>query len=339
MKLVTGATGFLGAHVLLELVSRGDSVKALYRDKRKIPAVQTIFSYYHTDIRALWDNIEWITGDILDYFSLMEHFMGVTEVYHTAGYVSFRNKDRQKLQRVNVLGTANVVNACLELGIEKLCHVSSIAALGESDGNGIIDENMLWNPGVSASAYAISKLSGEMEVWRGIHEGLQALIVNPSVIIGPGMWWGTAGRLLENIRHGLRYYPEGSSGYVDVRDVAAIMVKLLNGNFFGERFIINAENLHHRLLFNYLADAMDSKHPDRPITPALIKGLKITELIRSLLTGQPPRISSKTLEIANEELGYSNKKIKDTIEIDFIPIQESVKFSIAKYLTEASTSG
>jgi len=334
--MVTGATGFLGAHVLFELVSKGSPVKAFYRDEKKIDLVKKIFGYYCTDITALWDRIEWVAGDILDYYSMMEQFKEVTEVYHTAGLVSFNRKDQEKLKHINIQGTANIVNTCLELGIGKLCHVSSIASLGESDDAEFIDENMLWNPGVSASAYAISKFNGEMEVWRGIHEGLQAVVVNPSVIIGPGMWLGSAGNLLENMRKGLRFYPEGSSGYVDVRDVAMIMVKLLEGNCFGERFIISAENLTHRSLLNCIAGAMNQPQPDQSITRTLMKAVTLAESIRSLFTGHPPRITLKMLEIANEELAYSNNKIRNKLKIDFIPIQDSVKISISIYMTETA---
>lgn len=337
MKMVTGATGFLGTHVLYELVSKGGPVKALYRDEKKIALVRKMFGYYSSDVPALWDKIEWIAGDILDYYSMMEHFKAVTEIYHTAGLFSFIRKDEEKLNRTNIQGTANVVNACLELGINKLCHVSSISALGESDGDELIDENILRNPGISASAYAISKFNGEMEVWRGIHEGLQAVIINPSIIIGPGMWLGPAGHLFENLRKGLRYYPEGSNGYVDVRDVAMIMVKLLEGNIFGERFIINSENMTYRDLLRNIASALNQSEPDRPITHALSRTIAIAEKIRSLFTGLPPRVTIKTLDIANEKLAYSNDKIRNKLKINFIPIQESVKYSISKYLAETNT--
>jgi len=185
--MVTGATGFLGAHVLYELSGRGLRVNALYRDRQKINNVKKIFGYYRDDITQLWNRINWIEGDILDYYSLRENLKDIKEVYHTAGLVSFDNRDKKRLNRINARGAAHIVNACLEQGVDKLCHVSSIATLGESDGSELIDENLMWNPGNSASAYAVSKLSGEMEIWRGIHEGLQAVIVNPSVIIGPGM--------------------------------------------------------------------------------------------------------------------------------------------------------
>jgi len=338
MIMVTGATGFLGAHVLFELVSKGYPVKALFRDQHKIVSVKRVFGYYVEDITALWNRIEWVQGDVLDYFSLMEQLNGVTEVYHTAGMVSFNNRDKEKLNHINIQGTANLVNACLELGIEKLCHVSSIATLGESNDSQPIDENMFWNPGASASAYAISKFRSEMEVWRGIHEGLKAVIVNPSVIIGPGMWMGSARQLLDRMNEGLNYYPQGSGGYVDVRDVASAMIKLSEGDCFGDRYIVNAENISHRHLLNHIADAMNRPRPSRPITPFLLKTVTMFEAVRSAFTGYPPRITRKALEIATEEAFYSNRKIKDTVDIQFITVEESVKLSMPFFLSETASA-
>ena len=336
--MVTGATGFLGTHVVYELVSKGNRVKALFRDPEKIATAKKIFGYYGASTSEMLDQIEWIQGDLLDYYSLLENLEGVTAVYHAAGMVSFDKRDRRKLNSANIQGTANIVNACLEMGIEKLCHVSSIASLGESDGPEPVDESMRWNPGDSASVYAVSKLRGEMEVWRGIHEGLQAVIVNPAVIIGPGMWNGSGGQILQQIHKGLKYYPEGSGGYVDVRDVAAAMVKLTEGNYFGERYIVNAENITHRYFLNQLADVMKRPRPVKRITPFLLHTALFAESLRAAITGNPPRINRKTLEIAAETTSYSNKKIIETLAMNFITIAESVQFSVPLFLAETSAT-
>jgi dihydroflavonol-4-reductase len=334
MIFVTGAGGHLGSHVLYELVKANRSVRALYRNENKLAFVKKIFSYYQPDQPGLFNNIEWVQGDINDYLSLTEYMKDVSQVYHIAGLVSFDDRDRQKLFLNNAIGTANVVNACLEKSIEKLCHVSSIAALGEFNDRGLINENVIWNQGLSASAYAISKFRAEMEVWRGIYEGLNAVIVNPSVIIGPGMWRGPGKSLFSEIYKGLKYYPSGSSGYVDVRDVARSMIQLTNGNFSGERYIVNAENIKHRTYLNLLADAMERTRPRFRITPILAKIASKAEAIRSSVTGQSPRINIKTLEIASEKLAYSNAKICDTLDMAFIPIEESVQFSVKLFLND-----
>jgi dihydroflavonol-4-reductase len=334
MIMVTGATGFLGTQVLHDLVSMGYRVRALFRDPKKIDTVREVFRFYGSDVPSKWDQIEWIQGDLLDYFILMENMQGVTEVYHTAGMVSFNPRDKKKLFQVNVQGTLNVVNACLEQGIEKLCHVSSIASLVEPEGTTPIDEELLWNPGERASEYSVSKLKGEMEAWRGIHEGLQAVIVNPAVIIGPGMWKGSGRQILQQVYRGLKFYPSGSGGYVDVRDVSAAMIKLMEGNYFGERYIINGENISHRDFLNLIADAMQRTRPAKRITPILGSLALMAEAVRATLTGTPARITRKALEIAAETAAYSNRKIVDTLNISFIPVRKSVQDMVPLFLSE-----
>jgi len=324
----------LGSHVLYELAKANRCVRALYRDKNRIAFVKRIFSYYQPDYLELLNKIEWIQADINDYFTLTECMQDVNQVYHIAGLVSFNNKDRQQLNRINTAGTANVVNACLETGVGKLCHVSSIATLGELNGHEPVHEDVVWNQGSSASAYAISKFRGEMEVWRGIYEGLDAVIVNPSVIIGPGMWIGPGKQIFLSIQKGLKYYPSGSSGYVDVRDVARTMILLSDSHHTGERYILNAENIPHQKYINLLADAMGRSRPRYLVTPFLAKIAVIAESIRAILTGLPLRINLKTLEIASETLAYSNAKVCDALGIAFMPIEESVNISVQLFIKE-----
>jgi nucleoside-diphosphate-sugar epimerase len=256
----------------------------------------------------------------------------ISQVYHVAGLVSFNNSNRKQLNSTNVKGTANVVNACIENSVDKLCHVSSIAALGEAESPAWIDEKPIWKQSDSASAYSRSKFLGEMEVWRGIHEGLNAVIVNPSVIIGPGMWLGPGKELLSRVQKGLNYYASGSSGYVDVRDVARIMVILTEGAYNRERFIINSENITHRHYLNLIADALDKPRPTRVISPVLGKIAVGIEFLRSAITRLSPRIDKQTLRIAFENLAFSNDKVREATGISFISAEESVKTAIKLYL-------
>jgi dihydroflavonol-4-reductase len=334
MILVTGATGHLGAHLLYELARTNQEVKALYRNPDKISNVKRIFGYYQADFMELYNRIQWVRADVGDYLTLTECLKGVDQVYHAAGHVSFDDKDWKLLHSVNIDGTANIVNACLESGVRKLCHVSSIATLGETNGQALTDESMIWNFGSKASAYAISKYKGEMEVWRGIYEGLDAVIINPSVIIGPGMWMGPSRQLLLSVYKGLKYYPSGSSGYVDVRDIARIMVLLMQSSCTGERYIINSENITHRRYMNLLADAMNRPRPKILISPALAKIGAIAEAVRSTITRRAPRITKRALEIADERLAYSNAKVSQATGVNFIPVEESVKFSTHLFLNE-----
>jgi dihydroflavonol-4-reductase len=338
MILVTGATGLLGSHVLYQLVKTNRYVTALYRDENRIAFVKKIFSYYQPDYLGLLDKIKWIRADINDYFALTECMQDIEQVYHIAGLVSFNDKDKRELNRINTSGTANIVNACLEKGVAKLCHVSSIATLGELNDHEPVNESMVWNQGSSASAYALSKFRGEMEVWRGIYEGLNAVIVNPSVIIGPGMWMGPGKPLLSSILRGLKYFPSGSSGYVDVRDVARIMILLADSHFTGGRYILNAENIKHQKYIDLLADAMGRPRPRFLVTHFLAKIAVIAESIRATFTGLPPRINLRTLEIASETLSYSNAKICDALGITFISVEESVSFSFQLFINEMNST-
>ena len=332
MIVVTGATGLLGSHLVYELVKAGRPVRAMYRDKNSIAFVKRIFSYYSADADKLAERIEWVKGDVLDYYALKECMAGGGLVFHTAGVVSFLDTNKKEIIRINAGGTANVVNACMELGIGKLCFASSIAALGEPVQDEPVLENMLFNPGSDVSAYAISKFKAEMEVWRGIHEGLQAVIVNPSVIIGPGRWQKSIVQLIGMIKKGLRYYPAGSGGYVDVRDVARIMIILADSSISGERFIVNAVNLPHRELINSIAKELDMPAPDKLLTPFLMKSACIGEWIRSVFTGKPMRVNRRTFRISTENCAYSNQKIIDTIGYQFIPFNETVSFVVKQFL-------
>jgi nucleoside-diphosphate-sugar epimerase len=246
--------------------------------------------------------------------------------------VSFNDKDRRKLNLVNIVGTAGIVNACLESGA-KLCHVSSIASLGELSINEQVDEKIIWNRGSSASAYAISKYKSEMEVWRGIHEGLEAVIINPSVIIGPGMWMGPGKYLFSAVKKRLNFYPPGSSGYVDVRDVARIMILLCESGIAGERFIVNAGHMTHCEFLNLLAEAFGKKGPEKLISPLMAQIAILGETFRAFVSGSSPRINRRTFSIASEDLQYSSKKITETLGVTFISIEESVKSAVQIFKT------
>jgi dihydroflavonol-4-reductase len=334
MIFVTGATGFLGSYLLYELLKSNRPVKALIRNPEKIAFVKKIFSYYGNNSTQLVDSINWIKGDILDYYNLIENMKDVNLVFHSAGMVSFNENNKKEIMQINVDGTANIVNACLELGVEKLCHVSSVSSLGESINGELINENMLWNPKPAVSTYAVSKFKAEMEVWRGIYEGLNAVIVNPSIILGPGMWFGASNGIFKQIYRGLDYYPAGSGGYVDVRDVVTAMIKLADSTFTGERYILNAENVSHQEFINLLALAMNRRLPVHRITPFIMKLIYIAERSRAFLARQTPRVSLKSFEITAHDAAYSNQKIKQAINIGFIPLKESVDFITKIYLDE-----
>ena len=226
MILVTGGTGLLGSHLLFQLVKHGKKVRAIKRKGSNTAMVERIFSYYSDDPHGIFSSIEWMDADILDYGAMEDALDGIEEVYHCAAVVSFDSRDHNLMKKVNTGATANLVNLCLHHKVKKFCHVSSIATLGRTDNDGVTDEETYWKTSRKNSFYSVSKYGAEREVWRAMEEGLNAVIVNPSVILGPGFWHGNSG-LFRLVDHGLKYYTEGVNGYVDVRDVANAMILLM----------------------------------------------------------------------------------------------------------------
>lgn len=331
MTFVTGATGFLGSHLLYRLMQSGEPVRALIRNRAKIEGIRRIWQTYPDPGLDRLERVEWVDGDLLDYPVLLEQLQHISHVYHAAGWVGFDRADRRHMMEVNVTGTANLINACLQNGSPRICHVSSIAALGDSEAGSAVDETRLWVQGSVSSAYALSKFQGEMEAWRGYYEGLPVVIVNPSVITGPGMWEGPAGQLLRQIEKGLPFVPPGSSGYVDVRDVVQVMVDLMESGVSGERFIVSAENLPHREVMRYISERIGKPLPARVLTPFLIRAGSAAERILAFMLHRKPRFTKESLMVSVSVSAYSSQKIRETLSCSFIPVRESIRDSLRTY--------
>jgi dihydroflavonol-4-reductase len=298
MILVTGGTGLLGTHLILHLNNLGLRPRALYR--AHIPEV-------------IKDKAEWVKGDVLDVIALEDAMQGIKQVYHVAGYVSFNPKHKAIMHKINIEGTANVVNACLDAQVDKLLHVSSVAALGRIRVDGPINENMNWTEETSNSEYGRTKFLAEMEVWRGISEGLNAVMVNPVIIIGEhGDWTKGSMNIFRNIFNGFKWFTSGSTGFVDADDVAKAMVLLMQSNISAERFVISAENLTYRNLFNMIADAFGVKRPATQVTPLIAAIVWRMEKIKSLLTGSDPLITKETAKTGMTLATFDNSKFLKT---------------------------
>lgn len=335
MILVTGGTGLLGAHVLHRLLEGGKQVRALHRSEKSLATVRDILRHYAADPEALMQRIEWVQGDILDIPAMEAAMEGVTDVYHIAATVSFDPKDRDFMFKVNVEGTANVVNLCLEREGVRLCHVSSVAALGRVEGQGLIDEETVWKDSERNSNYGKSKRKAEMEVWRGMAEGLDAVIVNPCIILGPGDWNQSSAALFTKVWNGLPYYTEGENAMVDVRDVAAVMVLLMERGIFGQRFIVAQAN--HRLVdvVNLIADGLGKKRPTTKASPLLMALAWRAEKLRCILTGAKPFITRETADNALHISHYSNAKLLKALpDFTFRPLAETVKDVSAMFLRD-----
>jgi len=333
MILVTGGTGFIGAHLLYHLVNSGKNIRALKRKSSSLDLIQKIFGYYTPESDELLKKIEWIEGDVLDIYSLLDAFEGIEHLYHTAAVVSFHPKDKTKLVRTNAEGTKNVVNAALDRKVGKLCHVSSIGALGRADGSGLVDETRHWSSKKS-SVYSTSKHEAEREVWRGIAEGLNAVIVNPSIVLGPGNWDAGSPQVFQTMWKGLKFYTGGTNGFVDVNDVAKAMILLMESCISGERFILNAENIAYKQFFEWMATAMHLPAPKYKAGP-LLSGVGWRALkVMSLFTGKPSSITKETAKTANQHYRYANHKIKAATGMAFIPVKKSVEQTVKFFLLD-----
>lgn len=322
--LVTGATGLVGAHLLHKLVTNGHQIRALIRNTASLTDVENIFAFYNDASIDLIQNIEWVTGDVLDYYSLEDALAGIEKVYHAAAHVSFVPAQRKLMYRINEEGTANVVNACIDAGIRKLCHVSSIATLSDS-GNGIpSDETSVWLAGERHSHYSTTKFLAEMEVWRGTKEGLPAVIVNPGVILGPGNPARSSGKLMELGRKGSRFFTSGGTGYVDVRDVVNAMVMLMESPIEDERFVLVAENLPFRQLLNLMAKHFGTLAPTRRATPLLTSLAWRLDALRARLTSTEPRFTRENARTSNNTSHYSSDKFMNLFNYYFTPIEQTI---------------
>ncbi|MEM9820099.1 MAG: SDR family NAD(P)-dependent oxidoreductase [Bacteroidota bacterium] len=312
--LVTGATGFLGSYLVRHLIKKGEQVRAIKRTSSKMDLV--------TEVQQA---IEWYEGDILDLPFLEDAMEGIQQVYHCAAMVSFDPRDIKQMMKVNVKGTANVVNAALFTGIDKLLHVSSVAAIGRIKNQKPITEKTKWQRSKYNSNYAISKFLAEQEVWRGQAEGLNVVMINPATVLGSGFWDQSTVRLFQQVLDGLAFYPVGSTGYVDVRDVARMGVQLMEADISGQRFIAMAENRSYRDLFTEVAKVLNKRPPFIRVN-LLIRHLAWRfEWLRSRLTNHRPIVTRETALQSARDNVYRNDKSRQILDFDYIPISQTIQ--------------
>lgn len=313
MILVTGATGFLGAELIHQLTAQNFKVRALKRSTSIIP-------------NLIKENtlIEWFVADINEPETLADAFESVTHVYHCAAFISFDPKDKAKLLKINIEGTSNIVNLCLENNV-RLVHVSSIAALGNAKKGELITEKDYWEYDPNVHSYAISKYEGEMEVWRGIAEGLDAVIVNPAVIIGKNAGFEGSGAIFKLVKGGLKFYTDGATGIVDVVDVAKCMILLMNSGITAERYTLSSANLNYKTFFEEIAKGFGIKSPAIEAKPWMLNLAWRAAKFASIFTRKTPALTKDSARSSFNLSYYSNEKIKTTINITFKPLTESIR--------------
>ena len=274
MVLVTGGTGFVGSYIIKELVEKNYVVRATRRSN-KLP-------FYIP--KEIWDKVEWADADVLDIVALENAMTGIDAVIHAAGVVSFIKKERKDMFRVNVEGTANVVNMALEKNIRRFVHISSVAALGRRENGSHVNEEKKWEEHHSNTQYAKSKYKAELEVWRGIGEGLNGVILNPSTVLGFGDWNNSSCAIFKKVFGEFPWYSSGLNGFVDVEDVAKVTVLMMENDICEERFIINGDTWPFKKLQETIADGFSKKRPSRPATPLLMSLAWRMEKLRSYFT-------------------------------------------------------
>ena len=324
MILVTGGTGLVGSHLLYQLSLENDTIRAICRKNSNLKAVKNVFSYFSEDFEHLFRKIEWVEADITDVVALEKAFKNTTEVYHAAALVSFDPKDYNKLRKINIEGTANIVNLSIENNIKKLCFVSSIAAVGRSINSQFINESNEWDIEKSNYGYAISKYGAEIEIWRASQEGIPVVIVNPGVILGAGFWNTGSGNLFSKIYKGFKFYSEGITGYVSVNDVVKAMILLMKSKVENERFILVSENISYREIFNAIALKFKKKKPTIKVTKLMSEIGWRLETIKSFLINKPPLLTKHSSKSIHQKRYFSSEKIKKTLDFKFEPISKSI---------------
>ena len=316
MILVTGATGLVGSHLLVQLLQENEEVKALFRSEKQIEKVKNVFAFYNQT--ALFDKINWVKGDITDIPSLEIAFENITHVYHCAALISFDPSDEDELRKINIEGTANVVNCCIDFGIKKLCHVSSIAALGNpKEHETTITEETEWNPEELHSDYAITKYGAEMEVFRGHQEGLEVVIVNPGVIFGYGFPKKGSDVIIQSVKKGLSFYTKGNIGIVSVEDVVKSMTQLMKSNNNGERYSIVGENISTKALLDFISEELNLKKPSIEATKWMTSIAWRMDWLISKIVNRKRRLTRSTATSSHSTTTFDTSKIEKELNFTF----------------------
>ncbi|TDU43138.1 nucleoside-diphosphate-sugar epimerase [Gelidibacter sediminis] len=340
MILVTGGTGLVGSHLLFKVLQTNDKVKAIYRREQKLELVKKVFSYYTKDVASMYNRIEWLEADITDVPALTEAFKDVDYVYHCAAFVSFEPDKYKQLRKINIEGTANVVNLCISNQIKKLCYVSSIATIGHHrDAQHAITEDTFWNQDDDNSIYAITKYGAETEVWRGTQEGVDAVIVNPGIIIGPGFWnSGGSSSLIKKVYQGMPYYTTGVTAYVDVIDVVEAMLQLMQSDIKNERFIVISENLSFKDFLHQTATALNVKPASKKASNFILALGWRLDWLRHVITGKRRRLSKHMTKSARSISNYDASKLKSALNFQFKPMTTSIQETAKQYLEDLNRS-
>ena len=316
MILITGATGLLGSFVAKQLLTNGYKVKCIVRPNadRKL-------------LQSFTDQINWVEGDIMDISFLRENLQDIDSIVHCAAIISFVPSQQTLMFNTNVVGTANMVNAALEAGVEQFIHVSSIAALGRKEGISQIDEHIKWEESPNNSGYARSKYLAELEVWRGSEEGLNVSIVNPSIILGAGDVARSSTKLFDYVRQGNSFYTDGNINYVDVRDVATAIATLVKEPHEAQQFILNGGTISYKNFFEKIAHQLHQKPPHRKATKWMLAIGWRMAAVYSFFTKKEPTLTKETAKISDSNYVYIAKKSEEVLGMKYTNFNDTVAWT------------
>ena len=325
MIAITGANGLVGSFIAKRLMDEGLPVAAIIRATSTLDLLD---GYTEKIIRR--------EADVLDVPALTESLHRVSTVIHAAGLISFNPRQTRKMFDVNVEGTRNVVNACLALGIPRLIHISSVSALGRVKGVPTLDEESKWMPSALNSDYAESKYLAELEVYRGMEEGLDVALVNPSVVLAPTDWEKSSSQLFRYAWEEKSFYTDGSLNYVDVRDLAEMVFRIYSSNPRGQKFIASAGAISFKDFFDLVGKRFNKRPPSIKVNRAVATLAATLQGIRSRLTGTEPMITRHSVRMASETFIYNHQKAIDVLGIDFHPLDETLDWCCAHYVRKVT---
>jgi nucleoside-diphosphate-sugar epimerase len=333
MVLVTGGTGLVGSHLLLDLLQNNTTVRAIYREGSNLKRVEKVFSYYTEKAQELFQKIDWVRADLNDIDTLDGAFKNVDQVYHAAALISFNPNDYRKLKKINAIGTANIVNLCIFNNVKKLCYVSTIGAIGKSTGGNKATEENDWTS-QEANVYGLTKHRAEMEVWRGSQEGLPVVIVNPGVIIGPGFWDSGSGDLFTTANKGYMYYPPGGTGFITVSDVVKMMTSLMQSDIVNQRYIAVADNLTYNQILTKLCKGLGKTAPTKKLKIWQLQIGRGFDFLRNLIAKKGRRITKRAIRSLMHPEIYENEKIRKALGFEFESLDGAISFSCQKFIEE-----
>lgn len=333
MILVTGGTGLVGSHLLYQLTQQNEPIRAIYRNKNTLTKVAQVFGYYTDTPEQQLKKIEWVQADINDLPALEIAFEEITTVFHCAAFISFEPKHWKQLQKINIEGTANIVNISIDNKIKKIVYVSSIAAVSPATGSNIAVETNPWI-NTDVTVYARSKYLAELEIWRAVQEGVPVAVLNPGIIIGPGFWTSGSGKLFTTAAKSIRYAPPSGTGFITANDVAKLLLKLQNTSHVNQRFIAVSENISYQKVLTCIAEALKTKAPKKVLTSWQLQLLWRADWLWCLLTKRKRTLSKNNATGLLKTTIYDNSKAKELLSFTFEPIVPALQRTAAFFKME-----